>query len=122
MAKLVDALDSKSSLAYTRCRFESGLRYISYKALFYKAFLIIAKINSKYLHECFRQNYLIIVKSILDLTRLFNYLLAYYRTILIINCINKKGSPYDTFVEVNSFCIIKSVRHVLVSYDLCTAI
>ena len=27
VAELVDALDSKSSLAHTRCRFESGLRY-----------------------------------------------------------------------------------------------
>ena len=29
MAELVDALDSKSSMAYPMCRFESGLRYKS---------------------------------------------------------------------------------------------
>jgi hypothetical protein len=27
VAELVDALDSKSSMAYPMCRFESGLRY-----------------------------------------------------------------------------------------------
>ena len=30
VAELVDALDSKSSLAQTKCRFESGLRYMYY--------------------------------------------------------------------------------------------
>ena len=57
VAELVDALDSKSSLAYTRCRFESGLRYNLFSSKFrVKLVFILTKFNTHHNFNSFSPN------------------------------------------------------------------